>query len=138
MAANVTTDTQKFASRVEGLDSTNMTSTQPMNINNPNHDNHGDPFAAQRTNDNNPFAETQQIQKDGTSAVAAGVTGSPPASSVKRDRRASKEWDAAKVPPSRFQKPEGSIYATPSSRDGHIDRNTQTAYTDKLKEKGWA
>ena len=43
--------------------------------------------------------------------------------------------DAAKVPPSRFQKPEGSIYATRSSRDGHVSKNTQTAFEEKLKEK---
>ena len=31
--------------------------------------------------------------------------------------------DASKTPPSRFQKRKGSIYATPSSRDGHVERN---------------
>jgi len=49
-----------------------------------------------------------------------------------RDRRMSKEWDASKVPPSRFQKRAGSIHATPASRDGHVERNNRTAEFDKL------
>ncbi|KAI1466946.1 uncharacterized protein F4812DRAFT_71214 [Daldinia caldariorum] len=40
-----------------------------------------------------------------------------------RDYTLTDEWDAAKTPPSRFQKRKGSIYATPSSRDGHVERN---------------
>ncbi|KAG0635630.1 hypothetical protein HOY80DRAFT_892706, partial [Tuber brumale] len=51
-----------------------------------------------------------------------------------RDRRLSKEWDAAKTPPSRFQKVEGSIYATPNSRDGHIARNKIHGFKEKVKE----
>jgi hypothetical protein len=43
--------------------------------------------------------------------------------------------DAAKVPPSRFQKRKGSIYATPSSRDGHVDKNYADKYHAKLAEK---
>ncbi|KAF2703348.1 hypothetical protein K504DRAFT_451846 [Pleomassaria siparia CBS 279.74] len=59
-------------------------------------------------------------------------------SSPPQDRRMSKEWDASKVPPSRFQRREGSIYSTPSSRDGHVsDASRDKAYHDKLKEKGW-
>jgi hypothetical protein len=53
-----------------------------------------------------------------------------------QDRRLSREWDASKVPPSQFQRPKGSIYATPSTRDGHVggaDRDQR--YWDKLKEK---
>ncbi|KAI0854188.1 hypothetical protein F5Y00DRAFT_256687 [Daldinia vernicosa] len=42
-----------------------------------------------------------------------------------RDYSHTDEWDAAKTPPSRFQKRKGSIYATPSSRDGHVDRNRE-------------
>lgn len=42
--------------------------------------------------------------------------------------------DAAKVPPSRFQKRKGSIYATPSSRDGHIDKNYAEKYHAKVAE----
>ncbi|PTB71029.1 hypothetical protein BBK36DRAFT_1108681 [Trichoderma citrinoviride] len=51
-----------------------------------------------------------------------------------RDRRLSDEWDAAKVPPSRFQKRKGSIYATPSSRDGHVDKNKAEKYFAKIAE----
>lgn len=43
--------------------------------------------------------------------------------------------DAAKVPPSRFQKRKGSIYATPSSRDGHVDKNYAERYHAKIAEK---
>lgn len=42
--------------------------------------------------------------------------------------------DAAKVPPSRFQKRKGSIYATPSSRDGHVDKNYAEKYHAKIAE----
>ncbi|RVD86602.1 uncharacterized protein DFL_004870 [Arthrobotrys flagrans] len=51
-----------------------------------------------------------------------------------RDRRMSKEWDASKVPPSRFQKRAGSIHATPPSRDGHIERNDRSALFEKLNK----
>lgn len=33
------------------------------------------------------------------------------------------EIDAAKTQPSQFQKRKGSVYATPGSRDGHVDKN---------------
>lgn len=59
-------------------------------------------------------------------------------SSSPTDRRQSAEWDASKVPPSRFQRRKGSIYSTPASRDGHVDRNYAEKYHDKLVEKGWA
>ncbi|KAK4245469.1 hypothetical protein C7999DRAFT_34159 [Corynascus novoguineensis] len=59
---------------------------------------------------------------------------SPPAQPGNKDRRYSDEWDASKVPPSRFQKRRGSIYAVPSSRDGKIDSNYQTKYFKKLAE----
>lgn len=42
--------------------------------------------------------------------------------------------DASKVPPSRFQKRKGSIYAVPSSRDGHVDSNYNTKFHEKHKE----
>ncbi|KAF3938081.1 hypothetical protein ABW19_dt0205082 [Dactylella cylindrospora] len=51
-----------------------------------------------------------------------------------RDRRMSKEWDASKVPPSRFQKREGSIHATPPSRDGHVDRNKLKDFAEKYNK----
>ncbi|KEY66579.1 hypothetical protein S40285_08249 [Stachybotrys chlorohalonatus IBT 40285] len=53
---------------------------------------------------------------------------------ARQDRRQSDEWDASKVPPSRFQKRKGSIYATPSSRDGHVDRNYADKYHAKIAE----
>ena len=88
------------------------------------------------------------------------VVGSPPqdrrASDAAQDRRMSDEWgkyhisdiykivnmadqyqDASKVPPSRFQKRKGSIYATPGSRDGHVERNYQDKYWSKMSEKNW-
>jgi hypothetical protein len=33
--------------------------------------------------------------------------------------------DASKTPPSRFQQRKGSVYATPGSRDGRVDRNKE-------------
>lgn len=63
------------------------------------------------------------------------LTESPVAGdAAKQDRKMSDEWDASKVPPSRFQKRKGSIYATPSSRDGHVDRNYQDKYHAKIAE----
>jgi hypothetical protein len=48
----------------------------------------------------------------------------------------SKEWDASKVPPSRFQRREGSLFSTPGSRDGHVrGADRDKAYHEKLKEK---
>lgn len=59
-----------------------------------------------------------------------------PSSPPSKDRRLSKEWDASKVPPSRFQRRQGSIYSTPNSRDGHVkDSSRDKAYFDKLREK---
>ncbi|OCL09611.1 hypothetical protein AOQ84DRAFT_375680 [Glonium stellatum] len=92
-----------------------------------------DPFASQRDVDNDPFGG------DKLQSLAGGedmrMSSSPP----QKDRRMSKEWDASKVPPSRFQKREGSIYSTPSSRDAHVKGSSRDkAYHDKLKEKGWA
>ncbi|KAI9787269.1 MAG: hypothetical protein M1816_007683 [Peltula sp. TS41687] len=140
MASNTTSpSSQKYTSMLEGLEepTINQSSAQGgTNAGQPNNNNNnhqGDPFAGQRTADNNPFAGGD-AHKHSTSAVVEGVADSS-AAPVKRDRRESKEWDASKVPPSRFQKIEGSIYATPSSRDGHVDRNTQTAYAEKLREK---
>jgi len=52
------------------------------------------------------------------------------------DRRMSREWDAAITPPSRFQKMQGSIWATPASRDGPVDRNRERhkGFKEKVKE----
>ncbi|PQE13754.1 C6 zinc finger domain containing protein [Rutstroemia sp. NJR-2017a BVV2] len=47
--------------------------------------------------------------------------------------------DASKTPPSRFQKRKGSIYATPSSRDGHVDKHIDrdAVFHATHAEKGW-
>lgn len=45
--------------------------------------------------------------------------------------------DASKVPPSRFQKRKGSIYAVPGSRDGHVDSNYAAKFHEKHAEKGY-
>ncbi|KAI9836559.1 MAG: hypothetical protein M1819_001191 [Sarea resinae] len=97
-----------------------------------------DPFAAQRTPDNDPFSRTdsrsssssEEVVQEAARMAAPGAT---------RDRRLSKEWDASKVPPSRFQKRENSIFATQGSRDGHLDkgRDRDQTFKEKLKEKGW-
>jgi len=86
-----------------------------------------------------PFAN----QRDPISNGSNGATDAQPskvASSPKDDRRlSSDEWDASKTPPSRFQQRKGSVYATPNSRDGHVDKNydRDAAYHAKLAEKGW-
>ncbi|KAJ8130570.1 hypothetical protein O1611_g3058 [Lasiodiplodia mahajangana] len=47
--------------------------------------------------------------------------------------------DASKTPPSRFQKRKGSIYATPSSRDGHVERNRDAVEEfHKAHSKRWS
>ncbi|KAK0755764.1 hypothetical protein N5P37_011727 [Trichoderma harzianum] len=69
-----------------------------------------------------------------TSTATAAEAGEPPVPSGNKDRRLSDEWDAAKVPPSRFQKRKGSIYATPGSRDGHVDKNYAEKYHAKIAE----
>jgi len=94
-----------------------------------------DPFAAQREAGNDPFKNegTDLSGIAGSDDMAADSTGSPPGA-----RRMSKEWDASKVPPSRFQKREGSIFATGGGRDGHVGgKDRDKAYFEKLKEKGW-
>ncbi|KAI1321930.1 hypothetical protein F5Y16DRAFT_63587 [Xylariaceae sp. FL0255] len=56
-----------------------------------------------------------------------------------RDYSHTDEWDASKTPPSRFQKRKGSIYATPSSRDGHIERNRDAVEEfHKAHQKRWS
>lgn len=76
--------------------------------------------------------QTQSIQE---APGLADFSTSPTSSSG--DRRMSVEWDAAKTPPSRFQRRKGSIYSTPASRDGHVDKNYAEKYHEKLAEKGW-
>jgi len=59
---------------------------------------------------------------------------SPVAGGAGQEHHDTDEWDASKVPPSRFQKRKGSIYATPSSRDGHVDKNYADKYHAKIAE----
>ncbi|CAK7274085.1 hypothetical protein SEPCBS119000_005989 [Sporothrix epigloea] len=68
---------------------------------------------------------------DGMRGVGGSPYGSP------GDRRYSDEWDASKVPPSRFQKRKGSIYSTPGSRDGHVDNNYAAKFHAKHAELGY-
>ena len=64
------------------------------------------------------------------------VKPSQSSASPSQDRRTSREWDASKVPPSQFQRPKGSIFATPATRDGHVGRaDGDKRYWDKMKEK---
>jgi len=90
-----------------------------------------DPFAGQRAEGENPFNE-QNIA--GSEDMGLETSQSPTG-----NRRMSREWDASKVPPSQFQRRKGSIYSTPSSRDGHVHGSGERdkAYFEKLKEKGW-
>ncbi|KAL5086350.1 hypothetical protein V8C34DRAFT_283536 [Trichoderma compactum] len=74
------------------------------------------------------------LEQQQTSTATAAEAGEPPVPSGNKDRRLSDEWDAAKVPPSRFQKRKGSIYATPGSRDGHVDKNYAEKYHAKIAE----
>jgi len=89
------------------------------------------------------MADTDRKQST-TSATSnsplADLSPSPPPASgdnIHRDRRMSDEWDASKVPPSRFQKRKGSIYAVPGSRDGHVDSNYAHKFYEKHAEKGY-
>jgi hypothetical protein len=79
-----------------------------------------------------------------TNSSTSPTTTSPTSISTRRDsqhsasseRRTSETWDASKVPPSQFQRPAGSIYATPNSKDGNVERGDRDkAYFEKLKEK---
>jgi hypothetical protein len=80
-----------------------------------------------------------------TNPLGTAATPEAPANGYVRERTSSRdytatdEWDASKTPPSRFQKRKGSIYATPSSRDGHVERN-RDAVGDfhKAHSKRWS
>jgi len=95
-----------------------------------------DPFASQRDG-NDVFGADKAAKND--EAIEDGVGQGLSPTLEGKTRRMSKEWDASKVPPSQFQKRKGSIYATPSSRDGHSSSTDRDkAYFEKLKEKGWS
>ncbi|KAI0401866.1 hypothetical protein F4802DRAFT_398741 [Xylaria palmicola] len=82
---------------------------------------------------------TNVEQPEFTNTLAAG---SPPLQRERtnsRDYTMTDEWDASKTPPSRFQKRKGSIYATPSSRDGHVERNRDAVEEfHKAHSKRWS
>ncbi|RYP89252.1 hypothetical protein DL770_004471 [Monosporascus sp. CRB-9-2] len=74
-------------------------------------------------------AETLQVPAETT----------PRRRSSLQDYQNTPEWDASKTPPSRFQKRKGSIYATPSSRDGHVERNRDAVEEfHKAHSKRWS
>jgi hypothetical protein len=61
---------------------------------------------------------------------------SPTAPGPSKERRTSDTWDASKVPPSQFQRRQGSIYSTPNTKDGSVERGDRDkAYFEKLREK---
>ncbi|KAJ4416083.1 hypothetical protein N0V85_002427 [Neurospora sp. IMI 360204] len=88
-------------------------------------------------------SEPQPVQHRNSETATPTFTNFSPVSAASdsptspADRRMSAEWDASKVPPSRFQKRKGSIYAVPKTRDGHIDDNYATAFHQKHMEKGY-
>ncbi|KAF2395666.1 hypothetical protein EJ06DRAFT_525283 [Trichodelitschia bisporula] len=85
---------------------------------------------------NNPFQEdlSKVSGSEDMGQVDTTEPSSPPVGN--KAGRASKEWDASKVPPSQFQKRKGSIFATPSSRDGHVKGSERDkAFHEKVKEK---
>ncbi|KAG9237333.1 hypothetical protein BJ875DRAFT_438495 [Amylocarpus encephaloides] len=106
-----------------------------------------DPFPQQRVehatrNSNSNLspndATTEKANRD--SAVVDGPSTSTLSPTGRRySGETGDEWDASKTPPSRFQQKKGSIYATPGSRDGHLDRYIErdAKYHEKLAEKGW-
>ncbi|KAF8437396.1 hypothetical protein BGX38DRAFT_1145153 [Terfezia claveryi] len=95
-----------------------------------------DPFSVQRDPNYNPFSSspTRRRSSEQMEPMSTSPTETPPMG-IQSDRRMSREWDASKVPPSKFQRPEGSIWATPASRDGHIARNKIAIAMKKVKEK---
>lgn len=74
-----------------------------------------DPFAAHRDTNYNPFESTIKprrgsvplVEPLSTSPTSTSPTEPSPPVGMQRDRRMSREWDASKVPPSKFQRPEG-------------------------------
>ncbi|KAF8470196.1 hypothetical protein BDZ91DRAFT_761478 [Kalaharituber pfeilii] len=64
-----------------------------------------DPFAAQR--DSIQKITPHHYRRESEPATPVGNEQEP---TVIKDRRMSREWDASKVPPSRFQRPEGKSF----------------------------
>ncbi|KAK3503119.1 hypothetical protein B0T13DRAFT_191911 [Neurospora crassa] len=102
------------------------------------------PITIDTTRANTTHSEQQQqpVQHRNSETATPTFTNFSPVSADSSpisptDRRMSAEWDASKVPPSRFQKRKGSIYAVPKTRDGHVDNNYPTAFHQKHMEKGY-
>ena len=91
--------------------------------NHPHHYQQPPPHADGGVQFSNSF-ESEQTRVPGEAPGALGdhVGPAPPRKSSK-DYSHTDEWDASKTVPSRFQQRKGSIFATPSSRDGHVQRN---------------
>jgi len=77
-----------------------------------------DPFAAQRDPNYNPFdssptrRDSESMEPMSTSPTGTSPMTSPtrtPPMGMQKDRRMSREWDASKVPPSKFQRREGEL-----------------------------
>jgi len=104
-----------------------------------------DPFASQRTepfdfNNQNTRSPIDILSPTTNPNFSQSQQQQQQAQSPTQDRRlSSDEWDASKTPPSRFQKRKGSIYATPSSRDGHVDKHIDrdAVFHATHAEKGW-
>ncbi|KIN00238.1 hypothetical protein OIDMADRAFT_54838 [Oidiodendron maius Zn] len=62
-------------------------------------------------------AETEEATKDEMTKIQTA------SAEIDGRHKTADEWDAGKTPPSRFQQMKGSVYATPKSRDSHIDRH---------------
>jgi hypothetical protein len=75
-------------------------------------------------------------ESNSTMATSLTPTNTEESASASGERRASDTWDASKVPPSQFQRRRGSIYSTPNSKDGSVERGDRDkAYFEKLREK---
>lgn len=71
-----------------------------------------DPFAAQRDPSYSPFNYSPTRRgSEPMEPMSTSPTGTPPIG-ISRDRRMSREWDASKVPPSKFQRPEGGLFVS--------------------------
>ncbi|CAG8955879.1 hypothetical protein HYFRA_00008729 [Hymenoscyphus fraxineus] len=118
------------------LERFNMATTKThQTINTSPFTNHGttDPFASQRKG-----ATTGSGSRKGSDGTSPALSPISP-TGRRYSGEPGDEWDASKTPPSRFQQRKGSIYATPNSRDSHLDRNhdRDSKYHEKLAEKGW-
>lgn len=66
---------------------------------------------------------TNSFESEQTRVPDETPTGPTQQRKSSKDYTHTDEWDASKTVPSRFQQRKGSIFATPSSRDGHVQRN---------------